>query len=114
MSVDLIWLALLMGLVTYPSRALPLLAPGIERLPAVATEYLRLVGPAVLAALAAVSVMVATTEDGSPSFHIGIEWLAVAVCAVLTAWRRNLLVGMVAAVVLVAVTRTLGIATLPG
>jgi branched-subunit amino acid transport protein len=113
-SVELIWLALLMGLVTYPSRALPLLAPGIERLPAAATEYLRLVGPAVLTSLAAVSVMVAANGGGSPIFHIGIEWLAVAVCAALTAWRRNLLVGMVAAVVLVAVARGFGIAALPG
>ena len=46
MSIELVGLALLMGLVTYPSRALPLLAPGIERLPAAAIEYLRLVGPA--------------------------------------------------------------------
>jgi branched-subunit amino acid transport protein len=113
-SVELVGLAVLMGLVTYPSRALPLLAPGIERLPAWATEYLRLVGPAVLAALAAVAVMVVTTESGSPTFRVGIEWLAVAVCAVLTAWRRNLLVGMIAAVVLVAVARALGIAALPG
>jgi branched-subunit amino acid transport protein len=114
MSVDLVWLALLMGLVTYPSRALPLLAPGMERLPAVATEYLRLVGPAVLAALAAVSVMIVTTEGAPPAFHVGIEWLAVAVSAVLTAWRRNLLVGLVAAVALVAIARALGIADLPG
>lgn len=114
MSVELIWLALLMGLATYPSRALPLLTPGIERLPAAATEYLRLVGPAVLTALAAVSVMVATDGGGLPTFHIGIEWLAVAVCAVLTRWRRNLLLGMVAAVVLVTVARGLGIAALPG
>jgi branched-subunit amino acid transport protein len=112
-STDLIWLALLMGLVTYPSRALPILAPGIERLPAVATEYLRLVGPAVLTALAAVNVMVAVNAAGSPSFHVGIEWLALAVCAVLTAWRRNLLVGLVAAVVLVALARQTGIAALP-
>jgi branched-subunit amino acid transport protein len=111
-SVDLIVLALLMGLVTYPSRALPLLAPGIERLPGVAMEYLRLVGPAVLAALAAVNVMVVTTDGGPPAFHVGIEWLAVAVCAALTAWRRNLLVGMVAAVVLVAAARALGWAEL--
>ncbi len=46
------------------SRDLPvacrsaLLAPGIERLPAIALDYLQLVGPAVLAALAAVNVMV--------------------------------------------------------
>ena len=32
-SIELVGLAVLMGLVTYPSRALPLLAPGIERLP---------------------------------------------------------------------------------
>ena len=55
MSTDLILLALLMGAVTYPSRALPLLAPGIERLPSWALDYLQLVGPAVLAALAAVA-----------------------------------------------------------
>src|SRR5512144_1816057 len=102
-----------MGLATYPSRALPLLAPGIERLPRIATEYLRLVGPAVLTALAAVNVMVLTPEGGSPAFHVGIEWLAVAVCAALTAWRRNLLIGLVAAVVIVAVARALGVASLP-
>jgi branched-subunit amino acid transport protein len=112
-SVGLIGLALLMGLVTYPSRALPLLAPGIERLPAAALEYLRLVGPAVLAALAAVNVMVVTSQSGTPSFHLGIEWAAVAVCAALTAWRRNLLIGLIGAVVLVAVARAIGLADLP-
>lgn len=106
-------LAVLMGLVTYPSRALPLLAPGIERLPGVAMEYLRLVGPAVLAALAAVNVMVVAAEGGSPAFHVGIEWPAVVVCAALTAWRRNLLIGLVGAVAIVAIARALGLATLP-
>lgn len=113
MSVELVGLALLMGLVTYPSRALPLLAPGIERLPAAALEYLRLVGPAVLAALAAVNVMVVTTDSGTPAFHVGIEWAAVAVCAALTAWRRNLFIGLIGGVVLVAVARALGLAELP-
>jgi hypothetical protein len=37
----------------------------------------------------------------------------VAVCAALTAWRRNLLVGLVGAAVLVAVSRAVGIAALP-
>lgn len=113
MSLDLVWLALLMGLVTYPSRALPLLAPGIERLPAAALEYLRLVGPAVLAALAAVNVMVVTSESGTPSFHVGVEWAAIALCAALTAWRRNLLVGLIGGVLLVAVARAVGLAELP-
>jgi branched-subunit amino acid transport protein len=112
-SVQLVALAALMALVTYPSRALPLLAPGIERLPRIAMEYLRLVGPAVLAALAAVNVMVVTPEGGSPIFHVGIEWLALAVCAALTAWRRNLLVGLLGAVAIVAVARALGLAGLP-
>lgn len=113
MSVELIGLALLMGLVTYPSRALPLLAPGIERLPAPALEYLRLVGPAVLAALAAVDTMVLTDASGTRIFHLGIEWAAVALCLAMTAWRRNLLLGLVGAVVLVALARETGIAGFP-
>ncbi len=113
MSVELVGLALLMGLVTYPSRALPLLATGVERLPRIALDYLRLVGPAVLAALAAVNVMVVTPEGGSPAIHVGIEWAAVALCAALTAWRRNLLVGLIGGVALVAVARALGLAEIP-
>lgn len=113
MSIELVGLAVLMGIVTWPSRALPMLAPGLERLPPVAFEYLRLVGPAVLAALAGVSVMVVSNDDGGLAFHVGIEWVAVAACAALTAWRRNLFVGLVAAVALVAVARALGLAELP-
>ena len=113
MSLELVGLAVLMGLATYPSRALPLLAPGIERLPPAALEYLRLVGPAVLAALAAVNVMVTTGPGGTPAFHVGVEWAAVVACAVLTAWRRNLLVGLLGGVILVALARALGLAGIP-
>jgi branched-subunit amino acid transport protein len=113
MSVELVGLAILMGLVTYPSRALPLLAPGVDRLPPVVLDYLRLVGPAVLAGLAAVNTMVVTDDAGTPMFHIGIEWLAVALAAGLTAWRSNLLIGIGGAVALVAVARALGLAALP-
>jgi branched-subunit amino acid transport protein len=112
MSVELVGLALLMLVVTYPSRALPILAPGLDRLPPIALEYLRLVGPAVLLALATTAVMVSST-DGQSNFHVGIEWLAVIVCAALTAWRRNLFVGMFAGVVLVAAQRALGLADYP-
>jgi branched-subunit amino acid transport protein len=105
----LVVLALLLFAATYPSRALPLLAPGFERLPRPFFTYLRLVGPAILAALAAVNVMVVTI-DGRPTFHVGIEWLAVAVCLALTIWRRNLLIGLVAAVALTALTRAAGLA----
>jgi branched-subunit amino acid transport protein len=106
-SVQLVLLALLMAAVTYPSRAVPLLAPGIERLPRRALDYLQLVGPAVLAALAAVNVMV-VTGGGRPTFHVGIEWLAVIVSIALMAWRRNLFLGLAAGVALVALARATG------
>ena len=53
------------------------MTPGLDRLPKIAFDYLQLVGPAVLAALAAVSVMVVVGDDDVPSFHIGIEWVAI-------------------------------------
>ena len=107
MSIDLVWLALLMGAVTYPSRALPLLAPGIERLPPLALEYLRLVGPGVLASLAAVNVIVVGSGDiGRHALEIG----AVLVALVVVRWRGSVFLGIVVAVVLVALSRAL----LPG
>lgn len=113
MSTDLILLAAFMGAATYPWRAVPLLLPGIERLPAQATAYLRLVGPAVLAALAAVNVFVLLDADRTPSFHVGIEVVAVALCGALVAARRSLLVGLILAAGLVAVLRAIEFAPLP-
>jgi branched-subunit amino acid transport protein len=112
-SVVLVPLAILMGLVTYPWRAVPLLAPGIHRLPARLQDYLRLVGPAVLAALAAVNTMVVLDGARHPSFHIGPEWIAVGLCALVVASKRGLLIGLVLAAVLIAVLRALGMAALP-
>jgi branched-subunit amino acid transport protein len=77
----------------------------MHRLPARVQEYLRLVGPAILATLAAVNVMVAIDADRSPSFHVGIEWLAVGACVVLIAARRGLLVGTVVAALIAALAR---------
>ncbi|MEW6225873.1 MAG: AzlD domain-containing protein [Chloroflexota bacterium] len=109
MSTELIALALLMGAVTYPSRALPLLAPGIERLPPRALLYLRLVGPAVLASIAAAETFVADTAGGSPALHLGIEAAGVLACLALVAWRRNLFLGLVAGIALVALGRFAGL-----
>jgi hypothetical protein len=53
------------------------------------------------------------TENDRFVFHIGIEWIAVAACAALTAWRGNLLVGLVGAVLIVAIARAAGLAPLP-
>ena len=113
MSTNLIALAVLMFAVTYPSRALGLLTPGLDRLPRWAFDYLQLVGPAVLAALAAVAVMVTVDDDGNSSFHVGIEWVAVLACLAIVAWRRNLLLGLIVAIAIVSVSRAVGIAALP-
>src|SRR4051812_42250048 len=81
MDWGLVPLALLMAAVTYPWRAVPLLSPAVGRLPPIVREYLRLVGPAMLATLAAVSLAVVTDATRTErSFHIGIAWLAVALC----------------------------------
>lgn len=113
MNLGFIGLAALMAAVTYPSRAVALLAPGIERLPGWALGYLRLVGPAVLAALAAVNALVVTGTDGRLSLHVGLEPGAVVVGVVIVAWRRNLFLGILAAVVVTAVARALGLSPLP-
>jgi branched-subunit amino acid transport protein len=104
MSAGFVALAALMGFVTYPSRALPILIPGIERLPRIVPAYLRLIGPAVLAAIGAVNVLV-VQPDGGVGFHVGVEAAAVVLCLALTLWRRNLLFGLVGAVALVAIAR---------
>ncbi len=113
MSVALVPLALLMGLVTYPFRAIPMLLPGFDRLPDGVRLYLRLVGPAVLAALAAVNTVVGKDAAGAPTFHIGIEWLAVGICVAVVAMRRSLLIGLLLAAGLMAVARATGFAPLP-
>jgi branched-subunit amino acid transport protein len=105
MTDDLVVLALLMGAVTYPWRAVPLLAPGFDRLPPLAIEYLRLVGPAVLAALAAVAILVVTEASGAHRLQLGIELVAVVIGVAIVRWRRNVFLGILAAVLIVAVVR---------
>jgi branched-subunit amino acid transport protein len=113
MTANLVVLSVLMFAVTYPTRALGLLTPGVDRLPRIVLDYLQLVGPDVLAALAAVSVMVVVSSDDVPSFHIGIEWVAVFVCLALVARTKNLFFGLVAAVAIVVIARAAGLAEIP-
>jgi len=108
MTWDLVGLAVLMAAVTYPSRAIPLLAPGIERLPAPALLYLRLVGPAVLSAIAATGALVLVLPDGSRQLHVGVEAVGVLLCLAVVVWRKNLLLGLVVGVGFVAVARAMG------
>ena len=101
---DLVPLAILGAVGTYAARALPLLVPGIDRLPPLLLEYLRLIGPAVLGAIAAASVFV---HDGT--IAVGPEAVAVIAGASVSRWRGNLLLGMVVSVLVVQMLRaTLG------
>ena len=85
------------------------MAPAIDRLPRRVLDYLQLVGPAVLSALAAVDIMVGV-EDGVSVFTIGLPWLVRRRRAsLLVAWRRNLFVGLVAAVLIAIIGRAVGL-----
>ncbi|HXI45156.1 MAG TPA: AzlD domain-containing protein [Candidatus Acidoferrales bacterium] len=112
MSTELVPLALLMGLATYPWRAVPLLAPGMHRLPARVQLYLRLVGPSVLASLAAAGTFVAVDAARHGTFHVGWEWLAVGLCIAIVAARKNLFLGLIVAAGLIALLRAAGVAPL--
>jgi hypothetical protein len=48
-------------------------------------------------------------ENGRPIFTIGLPWLAVGVCLVLVWWRRNLFVGLLAAVAIAIAGRAAGL-----
>jgi branched-subunit amino acid transport protein len=112
MSVELVGLAVLMLAVTCPARAIPLIAPQFERLPPPVLAYLRLVGPAVLGAIAAVEVLVrpAGEDEAGAVLAVGPEALAVLACAAIVAWRRNLALGLVVAIALIALLRATGLA----
>lgn len=108
MSLELVPLAVLMFAVTYPSRAIGLLNPALDRLPRSALAYLQLVGPAVLAALAAVNVMVDPNE-GRPILVVGLPWLSVLACIAIVRWRHNLFLGLATAVAIAAIGRLVGL-----
>ena len=115
MSIELVGLAAPDGARDLPVPRAAAPGPG-HRAPAaaVALDYLRLVGPAVLAALGGRRHDGhRSTKPGRPPSISGSSGLAVASAPALTAWRRNLLIGLVGAVVLVAVARAVGIAALP-
>ena len=114
MSTELVGLAVLMWVATYPSRALGLLTPGLDRLPRPALDYLQLVGPAVLTALAAVTVMVVVGTTGERASTSGSSGSPSLVALGITAWRRNLLLGLIAAVLITVVAREMGLGTIPG
>jgi branched-subunit amino acid transport protein len=101
---DLVPLAILGGVGTYVARALPMLVPGIDRLPPLVLEYLRLIGPAVLGAIAAAAVFVVHNASGT-TLRVGPEAVAVIAGMAFGRWRNSLLLGMAASVMVVLALR---------
>ena len=66
-----------------------------------------------LAALAAVAAAVVLDSDRHASFHVGVEWLAVALCVVIVVRWKSLLAGLVVGAGLVAILRALDAVPLP-
>ncbi len=57
--------------------------------------------------------MVVVGDDDVPSFHVGIEWVAVLVCLAIVAGGGTCSSGLVAAVAIVAIARAAGLAEIP-
>ena len=99
-----VWLAIVTGgIATYATRSLPLLVA--LRLPerGAGRRYLDALPTSIIAALAG-----AATFAPEQHLALGPEIVGAAVAVAVTAWRRNLLLSVVAAVAAVAVIRNAG------
>jgi branched-subunit amino acid transport protein len=107
--MNIVWLALGMALVTYPSRALPWMSRVVERMPESVIRYLRLVAPSVLGALAAINAVTTQHTGRHNTFTLGLLSLGVAIAVIVVAWRRNVLLGLLCGVAVVALLRGVGL-----
>jgi branched-subunit amino acid transport protein len=99
------WIAIgLGGLATYATRVLPLVVTLRGATPNAVRQYLDALPVAVIAALAGAGIAV---PDGTPTG--GAEIAGAIVAIALAAWRRNLLVAVIGAVVAVAALRAAGL-----
>ena len=99
----MIWFAIVGSAVaTYLTRSLPFAVGFGGRLPPPATRYLEALPVAIIAA----RVGPAVVAPAGTLTH-GAEPLAATIVAVVVAWRRSLLAGVIVGVVAVALLRTL-------
>jgi branched-subunit amino acid transport protein len=85
---------------TFAARAVPLFAPGVDRLPPIALAYLRMIGPAALGGIAAKEIFL---RDGVP--NVGPEAAAVIAGALTVRLRGSLAIAMVVSVAVVLALR---------
>ena len=98
-----IWLAIIgAGLVTYATRAVPLLLPVSLPESGPARRYLDALPTSIIAALAGAAIIAPEQRLAcGPELPASVAVIAV------VAWRRNLLLGVIAGVVVVAALRSL-------
>jgi branched-subunit amino acid transport protein len=100
-----VWITIVAsGIVTYLTRALPLAVTTRGTAPAQLRRYLDALPIAIIAALAGAGIAV---PDAQPTG--GAEVGAALVALAVAAWRRNLLVAVIAGVAVVAVLRAAGL-----
>jgi branched-subunit amino acid transport protein len=100
-----VWIAIVAsGLVTYLTRVLPLAVSIPGSAPASLRRYLDALPIAIIAALAGAGIAM---PDAQPTG--GAEVAAALVALAVAAWRRNLLLAVIAGVVTVAALRAAGL-----
>ena len=100
-----VWLTIVAsGIVTYLTRVLPLVISTGGTAPPQLRRYLDALPIAIIAALAGAGIAV---PDGQPTG--GAEVVAALIALAVAAWRRNLLLAVVAGVLVVAGLRALGL-----
>ena len=100
-----VWIVFaLSGLATYATRVLPLVVTLRGPAPSLLRRYLDALPTAVIAALAGAGIAVPST---GPTH--GAEIVGAVVATALAIWKRNLLLGVIGAVLTVAVLRAAGL-----
>lgn len=92
------------GIVTYLTRALPLVVSAGGAAPPTLRRYLDALPIAIIAALAGAGIAV---PDARPTG--GAEVVAALAALAVAAWRRNLLLAVMAGVIVVALLRATGL-----
>jgi len=100
-----VWIAIVAsGIVTYLTRVLPLALATPRSAPASLRRYIDALPIAIIAALAGAGIAV---PDAQPTG--GAEIVAALIALAVAAWRRNLLLAVIAGVVAVAALRSAGL-----
>jgi branched-subunit amino acid transport protein len=100
-----VWITIVLsGIATYATRVPPLVITLRGPAPTMLRRYLDALPTAIIAALAGAGIAV---QDGVPT--AGAEVIGAVVAIALAAWRRNLLLSVIGAVLTVAALRAAGL-----